>query len=302
MKLRKKNQKLDLSRKRTGSTTNGRAKTFSYHSVRSNNETNTGRSNINVQAKASSKPKTRWWHHIPSYLAIIVVVGSIMYTLTLSTNPKVTIVNVSNQTIVQPASVYKQAAQTIFNNSIANRTKITINTDKLAREIEHNYPEINAVSIVIPLLGHQPIVEVRPAQSIIILSNPQGQFVINQQGNAVLKLTDSIVNKYNLPAVSDNTGFKVQLGKEALPATSVKFIKTVVDQFAAKKVPIESMTLSTNPYELDVKVRGAPYFIKFNLLSDPLYSTGTYFATMKLNPTPLTQYIDVRIPGRAYYK
>ena len=139
----------------------------------------------------------------------------------------------------------------------------------------------------------------------MILSNPQGQYVINQNGNAVLKLGGEQLAQYTLPVVTDKTGFIVTLGKEALPQTSVKFIKTVVDQFAAKNMVIQSMTLSTTPYELDVQVRGEPYYIKFSLLADPLYSTGTYFSTIKQfsasNPAP-TQYIDVRIPGRAYYK
>lgn len=279
---------------------------FNYHSSRSIDETNTGRSNRELQMNIEKKPiRTQWWKHLPTYIAILVVLGSLMYTLTLSTDPKVKLVDESSQTIVQPAYVYQQAAQNILQSSLSNKTKVTINTDKIASEIEQKYPEINGVTIIIPLLGHRPILEVRPAESIFVLSNPQGKYVINQQGNAVLSLTPSLASKYNLPVVIDQSGFHTTVGKEALPATSVQFIKTVIDQFGAKGMAIQSMTLSTNPYELDVQVRGEPYYIKFNLLTNPLYATGTYFATIKLfntsNPAP-TKYIDVRIPGRAYYQ
>ena len=300
----RKNKKTPEVRRTSGNIPNSHTTKFNYHSVRSTNDTNIGRTNKETQTELSNKTKSTWWKHIPTYIAVLVVLGSLMYTLTLSTNPTVRLVQQTNQTIVQPLSVYQQAAQNIFESSWQNKTKVTINTDKVAKEIEQKYPEINAVSIVIPLLGHRPILEIRPAQSILILSNAQGQFVINQQGNAVLQLNSSLSAKYSLPTVVDQTGFDVKVGQQALPSNSVKFIKTVVDQFGAKNLSIQSMILSSTPYELDVRVKGEGYFIKFNLLSDPLYSTGTYFATAKLfNPsnTP-TQYVDVRIPGRAYYK
>lgn len=302
---RKKDNVENPNRDRNSDSSINRAQTYNYHSVRSTNETNTGRTNREVQTELSDKTEINWIRHLPGYLIVLAIIVLLIYALTLSTTPKVEIIDVSNQTIVQPASVYQQAAQNIFKSSFQNKNKLTINTDQVASEIESKYPEINAVTIIIPLLGHQPIVEIRPAQSILILSNSEGQYVINQQGNAVLQLSSTSASKYNLPVVTDETGFKVQIGQEAISDTSVKFIKTVVDQFTAKSLVIQSMKLSTTPYELDVQVRGLPYYIKFNLLSDPLYATGTYFATAKLfspsNPVP-TQYVDVRIPGRAYYK
>jgi len=305
MKIRKNKKAEELTRRRVSSVPDSRANKFNYHSVRSATETKQGRSNREQQTELSDKSKTNWLKHLPALIAIMVVVGSIIYALTLSPTPKVVILGQTNQTIMQPTSTYQQVAQKLFSSSLINRTKLTVNTDKLASQLEQQFPELNGVSIVIPLTGHTPVLEIRPSQSILLLSNPQGIYVINQQGNAVLKLNSSLSSQFTLPVVTDKSGFTVTLGKDALPGTSVTFIKTVIDQFTAKNVPIQSMTLSTNPYEFDVQVRGVPYFIKFNLLADPLYSVGTYFSVIKLftptNPGP-TQYIDIRIPGRAYYK
>jgi len=302
MKIRKNKKPQEIERRRVSGVPDSRAPKFNYHSVRSSSEINQGRTNREQQTELSDKTQSNWLKHTPTIIAIIVVVGSLMYALTLSTTPKVVILGQTNQTIMQNTTTYQQAAQKILNSSLMNRTKVTINTDNIASQLEKEFPELNGISIVIPLTGHTPELEIRPAQSILLLSNPQGQFVINQQGNAVLMLNSSLVNKFTLPVVTDTSGFKVQLGKEALPATSMTFIKTVIDQFAAKNVPIQTMTLSSTPYELDVQVRGVPYYIKFNLLADPLYSVGTYFSAIKAaNPKPV-QYIDVRIPGRAFYK
>jgi hypothetical protein len=306
MKIRKNKKPEEQVRRRvSGVNSDGQATKFNYHSVRSSAEVNQGRTNREHQTELSDKTKNNWIKHIPTLIAILVVIGSIIYALTLSTNPRVVIIGQTNQTIMQPTSEYQQVAQKLFSGSLLNRTKITVNTVKLANQLEQQFPELNGVSIIVPLIGRTPILEIRPSQSILILSNSQGQYVINQQGNAVLKLDSSVANTFSLPVVTDKSGFNVVVGKEVLPSTSITFIKTVIDQFNKKNIPIQSMTLSTNPYELDVQVRGVPYFIKFNLLADPLYSVGTYFSVVKLftpaNPGP-TQYIDIRIPGRAFYK
>lgn len=306
MKLKRNKKTAQPSRRRTNVVIDTRANKFNYRSQRSVSEKIQGRSNRDTQTELQIKSgRTKWWQHIPTFIAIVVVAGSIIYTITLSTTPRITIVDQSNQSIMQPTSIYKTAAEKLLKGSLLNHSKLTINTDSIATKYEQQFPELNAVSIVIPLLGHTPVLEIRPSQSIIILSNPQGKFVINQQGNAVLQLDNTLINKYQLPVATDNSGFKVSLGHQVLPSASIAFIKTVEDQFTAKSQTIQSMTLSTTPYELDVQVRGLPYFIKFNLLSNPLYSTGTYFSAIKLfnasNPAP-SQYIDIRIPGRAYYK
>lgn len=295
----------ELSRRPRTDGSDSRANKFTYHSARSSKETNIGRNFRDTPSENVNTPRIKWWQHAISYSVVLIVIVSIFYATILNANPKVLVVGLSNQSIIQPTSVYQKAAQTLFKSSTSNRSKLTIDTDKLADQLEHQFPELNAVTIVIPLLGHNPIVEIKPSESIIILANSQGHFVINQQGNAVLKLSGSLLTQYNLPVVTDQSGLHVSLGQEVLSSNSMVFMKTVVDQFAAKNIPIQSMTLSTVPYELDVQVRGEPYYIKFNLLTDPLYSTGTYFAAIKLfspsNPGP-TQYIDVRIPGRVYYK
>ena len=291
-------------RRRIGSNSKSSSSKYSYHSLRINSENKIGRNNRSDTPKTLSKKRNNWLHHIPAYIAIFIVIVSIMYSVTLSTKPTVTVIGETSQTVMQNNSVYEKYAQHILDSSILNKTKLTINTSNIASQIKQKFSELNGVSVVIPLLGHQPQLEITPAKSIFVLVNKQAQYVINQQGIAVVKW-DNGYDHIKLPQVIDITGFNVVIGQQALSATSVKFIKTVLDQFNAKGINIDSMTLSTTPYELDVNEKGQHYIIKFNLLTDPLYATGTYFSTLKLfnssNPLP-TQYIDIRIPGRSYYK
>lgn len=293
------------NRNRTSDVPKKSASSFSYHSNRSNSDVSTGRYSFGTKPENVDVNRGKWWHKIPTYVAVGVLVAAFIYAITLTTTPEVKIVDNTSQSFMQPISVYKQAAHNLLSGSILNSTKVTINTDSIASKLMKQFPELNGVSIVLPLTGRQPILEIRPSQSIIILSNSQGRYVINQQGNAIIKLNTVQLNKaFNLPVVTDDSGLVVNLGNQVLPVDTIAFINTVIGQFKAKNISIQSMTLADVPYELDVRVSGEPYFIKFNLQEDPLYEVGTYFATEKelttLKATP-SQYIDIRIPGKAYY-
>jgi hypothetical protein len=304
--FRKRKKETQIDRRQVNNLSNRQASTLSYRSSRSNRGDSTGRYNVDEQAARSVADRTNILKSLPAYIAILVVLVSIIYAITLSPIPKIEIVGSSSNSFLQSTNIYAASAQQLLKDSLTNKTKLSINTDKLAADLSSKYPELGGVTVVVPLLGHQPIFEIKPSQSTIILSNAQGKYVINQSGAAVLQLeTSKQYGKYNLPQVTDQSGLTVNLNEKVLPTSTISFINTVIKQFAAKNVPIQSMTLVNIPYELNVQVRGEPYYIKFNLLADPNYSVGTYLATVKqlaTSHTTPTQYIDVRIPGRAYYQ
>lgn len=303
--FKKKDNAEELDRQ-PGLSSTGRASPYSYRSSRSARQGGTSRYTREEQEKRSVEDRTRHIKNLPAYIAIIIVVVSLIYSIILEPNAKVEITSNTSNSFLQPTSVYQQATDKILRSSYLNRSKLTINADSIASQISNKFPELSGVTVIVPLSGRQPILEIRPARSVIVLSNSQGKFMINQNGAAMIKLdTPEQLQHYSLPEVTDDSGLRVKLGQQVLPVDSIAFINTVIDQFSAKNIPIESMTLAAVPYELDVQVRGEPYIIKFNLLEDPNYAVGTYLATVKelaaLKQSP-TQYIDVRIAGRAYYK
>ena len=140
MKIRKNKKPQEIERRRVSGVPDSRAPKFNYHSVRSSSEINQGRTNREQQTELSDKTQSNWLKHTPTIIAIIVVVGSLMYALTLSTTPKVVILGQTNQTIMQNTTTYQQAAQKILNSSLMNRTKVTINTDNIASQLEKEFP------------------------------------------------------------------------------------------------------------------------------------------------------------------
>jgi hypothetical protein len=169
------------------------------------------------------------------------------------------------------------------------------------------FPELANVSVTIPLVAHRPIIYIQLAQAAVILINNSGAYVLDTSGRTLLAAINAAsLQLPSLPIINDQSGLKLESGHQALPATDIGFIQTVVAQLAAKHITVSSMTLPAAASELDVHLSGQPFFAKFNLENnDPLQQAGTLLATMaqlqKQNITP-AQYIDVRVDGRAYYQ
>jgi hypothetical protein len=208
-----------------------------------------------------------------------------------------------------PASsqVYETAASRLLAQSVWNRNKVTVDTGRLSRELQRQFPELAGVSVTIPLLAHRPLVYIEPSRPTLMLATAHGSFVVDDRGKALARANDSTgFQGLNLPVLTDQSGLKFELNHQALPAPHVSFIQTVAAQLAAKQITIASMTLPAAASQLDVQPVGQPYYIKFNLESnDPRGQAGTFLAAIaglkRQNITP-AKYVDVRVAGRAYYQ
>jgi hypothetical protein len=169
------------------------------------------------------------------------------------------------------------------------------------------FPELSSVSVTLPLFSKRPIVYIQTTQPALTLAARDGSFIIGANGKALLR-ADQLpsTNKLSIPQVNDQSGLEVKVNQQALSSVDVSFIQTVVGQLAARHFTVASMVLPAGASELDVKLDGQPYTVKFNLESgDARQQAGTFLATQsKLASQHITpaEYIDVRVDGRAYYK
>jgi len=229
--------------------------------------------------------------------------------LMLSTTPKVVETgDSSGQIFLRSASTYTAAANQLFSKSALNRNKVTVDTKQISAAMLREFPELTAVNVSLPFVGSQPVMYIQPATpKLILATQSSGSLVIDNEGRALISTTQvSNLSKLHLPTVTDQSGLAVQVGQAALTAANVSYITEVVGQLSAKGVAVTSLTLPAASSELDVRVAGAAYFIKFNLAAtDARQEAGTYLAVRSYlathNQTPAA-YVDVRVPGRAYYK
>lgn len=282
---------------------------ISYYSRRTDEELNTGRK---IQRKEISKAVSfkheLWLRRSIMIFVLIVIIGAAFVLLRLSSKDQIGLMAADYSGLyVRNESEYQQAAQTLLQQSIWNHNKITVDTNNIAQKLISEFPELTNVDVSIPLVSNQPTVYVQVAQPALILSDPHGLYVLDSSGKVLVDNGSASAFAWlKLPQVMDESGLLLARGMQALPSTDISFIQTVTVQLSARKFSIASMVLPPATSELDVKLKGQPYIVKFNLANnDPRQQAGTFLATQanlhSQNITP-TQYIDVRVDGRAYYQ
>lgn len=281
---------------------------FSYHA---NRAPRPGAARRDVQASAARQrpvaPSGAWLGRVPQFLAIAAVSAVLLLSLRLDSN--VNIVPVGDdkgQVFLRPLEEYEMAAAEEF-ASFANGNKLTVNTDAIATSLRSQFPELNAVSVSLPLAGSQPMVYVQPAVPRLILATANdGLFVLDSSGRALVPANQvTALDKLELPVVNDQSGLKVSTGKVALPQSTVTFVHEVMHQLADKGIVPSSLTLPAGVGELQLRMPGVGYYVKFNVYGNAREEVGAFLALKaqleRENRAP-REYVDVRVDGRAYYK
>lgn len=278
---------------------------FSYYtSTRSTEPSRTSSSGRDDQTKAQlARGKRLRLTQLPFWLLLALMAVCAGKVLWLSTNPKVIVLgkNTVSSTYLQPSTTYALAAHKLLASSITGHSKLTVGTNGIAAGLEREFPELQAVSIGLPLIGSRPIVYVQVAQPTLLLQTGGGNYALNKSGVVLAKLTHIPAG---IPLVADQSGVKPVPGKQFLPGSTVSFVQSALYQLSAAHLSVSVCTLPAgNPYELDVRLNGQPYFIKYNLQADATLQSGAAVATIqKLGGSPPGAYLDVRVPGRVYYK
>lgn len=302
MKIRK--QKTDQNERRRPITTS-RPGVFSYYSQRSS----TPDLNLQLQPRketTSKKSKRFRLGLLPSYIALVVVSGALIYSLWLQPLPRMYVTNQPG-TVYRSSDEYRQQTEMIWRHSILNQTKLTVHTKQLQREILDHFSEISEVRIDLPLLGRRPAITLVPAKPAFELISGNGVYYVSATGKVMAQTKEVSKNQVNnLPLVLDETGLKAEVGKIVLPAHQASYLSVLFDQLVAARVDVQSITLpSTAANQADVRIKDKQYYIKFQINSDVRQSVGSYLAVrdkMQAEGINPKQYIDVRVDEKVFYQ
>jgi hypothetical protein len=291
----------------------GQNRTFSYYAARSQADFNTGRETVQEKPPLRRLPTRfqRLRKHSPWLLGTLLLLGLVVYELQLSTTAKVvSLAHSSDAPFLQDSKIYQQAAGQMFAEAASNRNKLTVNVADIAARLQQRFPELQEVSISLPIIGDTPTIYVKPAAPAMVLAARNGTFIVDENGRALAEATAGTnLRRLQVPSVTDQSGLDVKLGKQVVPRSAAAFINTVSTQLQAQKIGVQSMTLPVAAGELDVYITGKPYFVKFNIQKgsddSSLVQVGTLIALLRKlerEGNSPSQYVDVRLEGRAYYK
>jgi hypothetical protein len=218
-------------------------------------------------------------------------------------NPKVVMLGSTSvsATYAQPAEVYAAAARSELASSVTSHSKLTVNLNGTAEALQAKFPELQAVSMTVPLISNRPIIYVQVAQPSVILQTGRGNYALNESGVVLAKLRTM---PSGVPVVADQSGGNPVPGRQYLASSTITFVQTVAYQLSAAKLSISTFVLpASSLYELDLRLESQPYTIKCNLQGDPLVQSGAAIATLQqIGFSAPKEYLDVRVPNRVYYK
>jgi hypothetical protein len=298
-------------RQRPAVSDQSRPQAFSYYSQRSGSARSTGRTAPeDVWAAESDRPATTLSLSKRLYTACAAVVLLVIavFGLYLGSEPKIVLLNTAGSAyFLQDEQTYRQTAARTLAGSLFNKNKLTVDTRRVSDDLKHGYPEIRSVTVALPTFGHQPVVYISPYRpSFILTTTASTAYLLDENGRALIS-TSQIpdTGKLGVPTLQDASGHKVTLDTQVVSSATIRFTETVIAILTAANIPHGTLTLPAAASELDVAIAGKPYKVKFNLQGDPRQQAGAFIATKKrLEKDRISpgQYIDVRVPERAYYK
>ena len=280
---------------------------FSYHANRSSYEANTVRDAERKQNVASRLTRVKSKKVIPMVaigMAFLLLCGVLFR---LDSTVKVQAVEVNGgQFFLRDKGQYQRAADAAFSIWF-NRNKLTINTNKIIADLKKQFPELQAVSISLPVFGARPVVFIQPVTPRLLLVSRDGIYVIDGNGRALISGNEvAALTELGVPTVTDESNLKLEAGTLALPRSTVHFITEIMGQVTAKGLKPTTITLPAGGSEIKLRLEGSKYFVRFNLHGAAREQVGAFLAVKRQleeqkKPVP-HEYIDVRVENKVYYK
>jgi len=237
--------------------------------------------------------------NIADIILLALIIIGLLYSLILRGDPAIK----TDGSEYHSGAVYKSQIAPLF-SGFKNSNKLTFDESSVVAAIQAKFPEVRSARVELPFFSEQPVVWLDISPPAFTLINDQSSYLIDTQGIAVAKSADIPTIK-NQITVQDQTGFKAKVGQQILSSDGVSLVNTVIAQAKQAKVPIASLSLPPRAQELDLRTTDQPYYVKFYLEGDALNQTGQFLAARhqfaKSGKSP-AQYLDVRVPGKIFYK
>jgi hypothetical protein len=242
---------------------------------------------------------------VPTFIAVAVIILSVVISLTLTPRPSVTTF-ADEDSPYRTLDAYAAATEEIMSRYAHSKTKLTIDTQDIERQLLERFPELAAARLRLPVLGRQPslVLDIHPPA--LVLSGNGTSFVLDQSGTVVGRLGDMVTAPDNtLPRVQDQSGLTLEVGQQAVTTDTVRFITEIMTQLEAKNLRLAQLTLPSSANQLDIRIQDTPYYIKTDIGGSARLQMGSFFAVKQelegRGEVP-SEYIDVRVEEKVFYK
>ena len=257
------------------------------------------RSLVNAPVGAERSPLKRH-RGMLFWLALIASLILIVQLTVVDGHSKVVLLASDGTKSTEGMATYENTVNQLLATSLLNRSKITVDAHGIADQLRKKHPEVESAVITLPLVGGKPTVYITMSEPVFTLQQGSARYILSASGY----ITGISSDDSGLPLVQDETSEVVTVGTQLLPRSSVQFMKTIAYQFEQADIKVSALILpAKKAYEVDARLDGKPYLVRFNLQEDAMQQSGAARATIEqLGTTVPSSYLDVRVPERVYYK
>lgn len=274
----------------------------SYYAKRGLGKSNLGRKQPTETLGNQQKPRRQ---KVLRTLILALIVSLVGYSLLLDPSPRLRLVqseNVAHQSVED----YQEGIASIWRQELGNRLKLTVNAGQIKQSILDKYPELADVEVHLPIAGKKPSIVLVPDTVALQIINSQGRFYTNDHGKVLAASSDisSLTNPGAIPAVVDRSGLELAPGTYVLSQSNVETIQILIASLQQANHEVTDLVLPQVINELDISLANKPYIVRFSLLEDPEQGVGAFLAfleTLKGQEQP-QEYVDLRVPEKAFYK
>lgn len=199
-----------------------------------------------------------------------------------------------------PASMVQEAAQGQLDKRWWWRNLTTLDTRKLQDSLLKAQPQLESVDISrrwpsrlnLKVTEREPNLAWRSGEETYLLSS-EG-IIVARAGEVGSKL----------PVVEDSTNLPVELGDRVVPARFVAFTLELIRLLPKQGEQITNIKVPDTTSEVYVETKNG-YYLKFDTTRQASGEVGDLakvLALLKSQGKKPTEYIDLRIEGKAYYK
>ncbi len=244
--------------------------------------------------------KINWFNLLKKYSFYILLVTILIYLVFISDIFKVSRVDVQG-----PNSELSQDLQTETNKYIRSlftgNNWLFINSGDLKRQLQKTFTGQESI-IVKKTFPNKILVKTDDQKSAIVWKTGSRRYIVSINGRVMSELSNQNTNE--MPIINDGSNIPANVGDKIVTRDFVDFTLKLNDYFSANKIAVESYSIAETTSELNVKVADG-YTIKFNTSDSPdsqVRALGAALALIKSQNKKPTEYLDLRVTGRAFYK
>jgi len=235
-------------------------------------------------------------------LAIVLICTAVLAYLVVSYIGRIDIAYPQQGAVQPPTPTYQQTIATYFGQHPMERFGFAVNHKQFINDVKAVHPELASIDIDRNWYGGgvQFILQFR--RPILVWETAGKRFYVDAQGIAFQY--DHFGGKY--VAVSDQSGVSPSDSGGAVASNRfINFLGKLVAKInEGGKGNVTDIIIPAASREVDVKLQGRGYPIKTHTDRDPyeqaqdVLNALKWYDEHKINPV----YVDVRVPGKAFYK